>query len=380
MPRDDIRFPSSDYDGIPTQAMTILLETSRVLGCALELMDLMQSSVSSACEMTGLQTSAIYLLDGDVIHLQATVPPLPSGFPVKFLSAALAEHPHMKRCIERAVVIEVADVENEMLTQAERDVCDSRHLKAIVYVPIQTKSKVTGVLSLGTTQDESTNAIDVDTVQLSALVSHISLAISNAKLHATLKRANVNPSPIYDDALTGWADALNSRDHVTGGHSFRVEELILHLAPTLGILDSELEHVRRGVLLHDIGKMIVPDSVLLKAGPLSQEEWAVMRQHPKTARDFMSDIDFLVPAIDIPYCHHERWDGTGYPRGISGDEIPMSARIFAIVDVYDALISDRPYRKAWSKEQAITHITEGAGSHFDPAVVDIFLDTISKMS
>ena len=135
--------------------------------------------------------------------------------------------------------------------------------------------------------------------------------------------------------------------------------------------------VRRGALLHDIGKMGIPDSILLKPGPLTDEDWVIMRQHPQHAFDLLSAVSYLKPALDIPYCHHEKWDGSGYPRGLKGEQIPLAARIFAVVDVWDALLSDRPYRKAWTKAKTLKHIKAGAGSHFDPAVVEAFMNLIT---
>ena len=137
--------------------------------------------------------------------------------------------------------------------------------------------------------------------------------------------------------------------------------------------EDELLQVRRGSLLHDMGKLGVPDHILHKPGSLTDEEWAVMKKHPQLAHDMLYPIEYLRPALEIPYCHHEKWDGTGYPRGMKGDDIPVSARLFAIVDVWDALTSDRPYRSAWTKEKALAHIKEQSGKHFDPAVVDLFL-------
>ena len=133
----------------------------------------------------------------------------------------------------------------------------------------------------------------------------------------------------------------------------------------------------RGALLHDIGKMSIPDRILLKEGPLTDEEWVIMRKHTDFAFELMAPIQYLWPALDIPYCHHEKWDGSGYPRGLKGEEIPLAARIFSVVDVWDALTSNRPYRKAWTKKDAITYIRSQRGKHFDPQVVDVFLDNFS---
>ena len=177
----------------------------------------------------------------------------------------------------------------------------------------------------------------------------------------------------YDSTLKGWSNALEMREHETAGHSQRVVNTTLELARAIGIAEMDLVHIQRGALLHDIGKMGIPDSILLKPGPLNEAEWEVMRQHPLFAYRLLSIIPYLQPALDIPYSHHEKWDGTGYPRGLKGQDIPLAARIFAVVDVWDALSHDRPYRLAWTAEAVIQYIKEQSGRHFDPRVVDAFL-------
>jgi PAS domain S-box-containing protein len=177
----------------------------------------------------------------------------------------------------------------------------------------------------------------------------------------------------YDETLEGWARALDLRDNDTEDHSVRVMDLTMSLARVLGISEQDLIHVRRGALLHDIGKMGIPDAILLKPGPLTEEEWQVMRMHPVFAYDLLSGIPFLRLALDIPYCHHEKWDGSGYPRGLSGKQIPLAARIFSVVDVWDALGSDRPYRKKWAEDKIIEYIRKETGTRFDPEIVEHFL-------
>ncbi len=192
-------------------------------------------------------------------------------------------------------------------------------------------------------------------------------------LHAELTRAYDRTLNAYDATIEGWSRALDYRDHETEGHSRRVTELSLRLARALGIGEEELVHVRRGALLHDIGKMGVPDRVLLKPGPLDDDEWELMRRHPSLAREMLGPIAFLRPALDIPHCHHEKWDGTGYPQCLQEEAIPLAARLFAVVDVWDALRSNRPYRKAWERERVLDHIRGLSGTHFDPQVVQAFL-------
>jgi putative nucleotidyltransferase with HDIG domain len=177
----------------------------------------------------------------------------------------------------------------------------------------------------------------------------------------------------YEATLEGWARALDLRDRETEGHTRRVTEMAVALAASMGLDEDALLHLRRGALLHDIGKMGVPDSILHKPGPLTEAEWAVMRRHPTYAREMLVPITYLRPALDVPYRHHERWDGSGYPDGLSGEEIPLAARIFAVADVWDALCSDRPYRKAWPAERAEEYIRQRARRDFDPQVVEAFL-------
>jgi len=180
----------------------------------------------------------------------------------------------------------------------------------------------------------------------------------------------------YEATIAGWGYAVDLKDKDTGDHSQRVAELTLSIALKLGIPAEDLLHIRRGVLLHDIGKMGVPDAILFKPDKLTDDEWTIMRQHPTFAYEMLSKIAYLLPALDVPYCHHEKWDGSGYPRGLKGEEIPLSARIFAVVDVHDALISDRPYRRAWTIERVLEHIQEQSGTHFDPQVVAVFMQEV----
>jgi putative nucleotidyltransferase with HDIG domain len=205
---------------------------------------------------------------------------------------------------------------------------------------------------------------------------HATAAIENTRLFENLQSSNQELSLAYDTTLAGWAKALELRDKETHGHTNRVTDLTMELARFIGLSKADLVTIRRGVLLHDIGKMGVPDEILHKKGPLTREEWVEMRKHPQYAFDLLYPISFLRPSLDIPYSHHEWWDGTGYPQKLKGEEIPLAARIFAIVDVWDALLSDRPYRKAWSKTKAAKHLLDRAGSHFDPKLVKVFLNMV----
>ena len=195
---------------------------------------------------------------------------------------------------------------------------------------------------------------------------------------ANLERAHVELMAAYDATILGWSRAMDLRDRETEGHSQNVAEMTVQLAEAMEISDDELIHLHRGALLHDMGKLGIPDSILHKPGKLTDEEWEVMRQHPRLAYDMLNFIGYLRPALDIPYCHHEKWDGSGYPRGLKGEAIPLAARIFAIIDVWDALISDRPYRLAWKDEDALAYIQEHSGKHFEPRIVDLFFKVFEK--
>jgi putative nucleotidyltransferase with HDIG domain len=191
---------------------------------------------------------------------------------------------------------------------------------------------------------------------LKMLASQAAIAIDNVTLFDNLQQSNTEIIMAYDKTIEGWSRAMDLRDKKTEGHTQRVTELTLRVARSLEISPEEMIHIRRGCLLHDIGKIGVPDNILLKPDKLTENEWEIMRKHPKMAYEMLYPIRYLRPALDIPYCHHENWDGSGYPRGLKGEQIPLTARIFSIVDVYDALTSDRPYRKAWSKEEVFQYI------------------------
>ena len=264
----------------------------------------------------------------------------------------------------------------DLLTEAGRgsaiDPDEQGEFASYMAVPMLAKGQLQGVIELYTRAALEPN--DEWSEFLETYGDQGAIAIENSQLLRSLERSNVELQRAYDRTIEGWANALDLKDEDTAGHSKRVTDTTVRLARRLGISSDDLVHVQRGALLHDIGKMGIPDSILLKRGPLTTEEFDVMKQHPVYAYELLYPIEFLRPALDIPYCHHERWDGTGYPRGLKGEQIPLSARIFAVVDVFDALTSDRPYRAAWTEQRAKDHIREGVGSHFDPAVVAAFFE------
>lgn len=193
-----------------------------------------------------------------------------------------------------------------------------------------------------------------------------------------LQRVNIELNLAYEATVEGFARALELREGEPLGHTRQVTEIAARLAKAVGVSDGDLLHLRRGALLHDIGKLGVPESILHKSEALTEKEWKVMRTHPQIAFDLLSPIIYLHSALDIPLCHHEKWDGSGYPQGLKGNQIPLAARIFAVVDVWDALISDRPFRKAWSDEKASDYLREQVGSRFDTGIVNIFLNAEIK--
>ncbi len=241
-------------------------------------------------------------------------------------------------------------------------------------VPLIAKGQVKGVLEI---YHRSRLEPDADWKNfLETMAEQTAIAVDNAVLFEELQKMNVDLVLAYDAAIEGWSKSLDLRGHEDEGHSRRLADLTLKLATAMGVAENELVHIRRGALLHDIGTMGVPDSILSKAGPLTESEWELMRRHPLFAYEMLNSIPYLRPTLDIPYCHHERWDGSGYPRGLAGKEIPLAARIFAVTDVWNALISDRPYRQAWERETALGFMQKNSGILFDPRVVEAFLNVV----
>jgi len=267
---------------------------------------------------------------------------------------------------------DLTNTENNRLTNALNTA--GENFVAYVGSPLVAKGQVVGVLEIF---QRSPLAPDPDWFDfLTMIADQAAIAIDNAQLFENLQRSNFDLTLAYDATIEGWSRALDLRDRETEGHTQRVTNLTVKLARQMGIPDSDILHIRRGALLHDIGKMGIPDSILHKPDQLTPEEWEIMRQHTKYAYQMLTPIKYLKPALDIPRHHHEKWDGTGYPEGLKGEQIPIAARIFAVVDVWDALTSDRSYRDAWSREKVIEYIRSESGKHFDPRVVETFLSFI----
>ena len=244
-------------------------------------------------------------------------------------------------------------------------------------VPLKVRQQIIGILILRSDPDSATDGMDPELLEI--LADQVAIAVQNTRLFNSLQSVNEQISDAYDDTLRGWAYALELRDDETREHTDRVTEMSVRLGIEMGLSDEALVNLRRGALLHDIGKLGVPDRILMKEGELTEEEWLIMRRHPEFAERMLSSIRYLQPALEIPRCHHEKWDGTGYPLGLKGEDIPLSARIFAVADVWDALRSRRPYRiKPWTEAEAIEYIETQSGKHFDPHVVEVFLELLKK--
>jgi PAS domain S-box-containing protein/putative nucleotidyltransferase with HDIG domain len=238
-------------------------------------------------------------------------------------------------------------------------------------LPLLARGQSKGVLQFFLRQ---VHALDNDwQTFLQSLALQTAIGIDHVEMLENLKRTNRELASAYDETIKGWAQALELRDKETRGHAERVTDLTVRLASAMGMTGESLDHIRRGAFLHDIGKMAIPDSILGKTGPLTNDDWITMRQHPTIGYRMLSNIEYLKPALDVVYCHHEKWDGTGYPRALKGDEIPLSARIFAVVDVWDALTNNRPYRLAWPDAEVVNYLQKESGRQFDPRIVSVFL-------
>jgi HD-GYP domain-containing protein (c-di-GMP phosphodiesterase class II) len=296
---------------------------------------------------------------------------------LRFTHLRLGESYAGRAALEQTIV-HVPDLEETPGGLSQAALLGSEGFRTYYAVPLVAKGHVKGVLEIF-----HRKVLEPDPEWeefLESLAAQAAIAIDNTQLFRDSQRANLELSLAYDATLEGWAKALELRDKETEGHSQRVTEMTVRLGRAVGLQDEELVHLRRGALLHDIGKMGIPDSILLKPGPLTETEWEVMRKHPVYAYEMLSPIKYLKPALEIPYAHHEKWDGSGYPQGLKGNNIPLAARAFAIVDVWDALSSDRPYREAWSQEKVCAYLQEQSGKHFDPEIVQAFLDLLDRLA
>jgi PAS domain S-box-containing protein len=241
-------------------------------------------------------------------------------------------------------------------------------------IPLVAKGQIKGILEVF---HRSILKPDIEWMEfLESLAGQAAIAVDNSQIYENMRRINLNLSLAYEETIESWASALDLRDKETPGHTQYLADLTTELCKAMAMNEKEITHARRGALLHDVGKIIIPDEILFKPGPLSNEEWDIIRKHPEYAYEILSSIEYLSPALEIPYNHHERWNGSGYPRGLKERQIPLSARIFSVIDVWDALTSPRPFRAAWLEEDASKYIEQEAGKLFDPEVVKHFFKII----
>jgi putative nucleotidyltransferase with HDIG domain len=343
--------------------MERLMEINIMLNSTLELDQVLDLIIAKAVEMLDCEAGSILLCSKEKDCLQFSASTSANSKTLTEILIPLTDS-LAGTIFTRNTPLVVNDVSHDIRHNASVAAQINFRTRSLLGVPMRIQDRVIGVLeALNKKQGGFT---EEDVKILTAIASPAAVAIENAQLVKALQDA-------YESTLEGWAAALDLRDKETEGHSQRVTVLTVRLAEQMGVSKEFLIHVRQGALLHDIGKMAVPDDILHKKGPLTEQEKAVMRQHPVNAYNMLYPIAYLRSALDIPFCHHEKWDGTGYPRGLKGEEIPLAARIFTVIDVWDALRSDRPYRKAWAAQETLAYIQEQAGKSLDPNVVRHFV-------
>src|SRR3989339_167537 len=352
------------------QRLTTLHTMDQAIISSLDLHVILNIFLEQVTTKLGVDAANILLLNPQTQKLECAAS---HGFrpeTVASLSVHGGKHHASRAMLERRIIYvsKMSDIKNSPqfaeLLEGE---------KFIVYygVPLITKGQVKGVLEIFHRSPLNPDQEWFDFLE--AIGALAAIAIDNASLFEGMQRTQEELMLAYDVTIEGWSRALDLRDKETEGHSQRVTEMTLELARAFCVKEDELPHIRRGALLHDIGKMAIPDNILLKPGPLTEEEGTIMRKHPEYAYQLLSPITYLRRALDIPYCHHERWDGSGYPQGLKGEQIPLAARIFAAVDIYDALSFARPYRPAWQEDKVIKYIKSLSGILLDPRVVELFL-------
>lgn len=352
-----------------------LRSIDRTISSSLDINVTLNILLEHSLSQLGVDAACILLLEpsSKTLHFKAE----------KGLQTSVLQHTHLligKGYAGKAVIsnkpVHIPDLNSEPGEFKGTRILADEHFVFYYALPLNFKGKIQGVLELF---HRSPKKITQDWKNFAeTMAGQAAIAIDNAEMFEDLQSANLELSRAYDSTLEGWARALEMRDHETEEHSKRVVKLTLLLAQELGIPENQMIHIRRGALLHDIGKIAVPDHILLKPGKLTEVEWEEIRSHPQYAREMLSPISYLKEALDIPLYHHERWDGSGYPEALKETQIPYPARIFAVVDVWDALRRDRPYRKAWPEKKALKYIKENSGVLFDPQVVEVFLNIIAN--
>jgi PAS domain S-box-containing protein len=355
--------------------LTVLRDIDSAISSSFDLRVTLNLLIGYAAKELGTDAAAILLYNSDLKSLSLYTN---TGFSRKhnFPSSHIRIGEGLAgRVILKRKVVHVANL-NNLTEYSPGEYIKEENFNSYFGIPLIAKGQIKGVLELYTRTEYYP---DTDWLNfLHTLAGQAAIAIDNVQMFKNLQRSNQELILAYDTTLAGWGRALELRDKETRGHTDRVGELTLELARRIGVEGQDLTNIMRGTLLHDIGKMGIPDEILHKPGTLTEEEWQIMRQHPQYAHDLIYPIPYLRPALDIPYAHHERWDGSGYPRGLKGEEIPLAARIFAVVDIWDALLNERVYRKAWPEGKVIDYLKNAAGIELDPDVVEIFLEMIQE--
>ncbi|MBI9096688.1 MAG: PAS domain S-box protein [Sphaerochaeta sp.] len=362
---------SKQYEFLKTlfhidQAITARDHISKTLGYILDQINLQLGADASSVLLFNADTQSLEYAEGKgfkSLEIQRTCIPLGVGLVGK---AALEKTANS-----------ICNLQDPKTGYSRKEMAMAEGFNWYHVEPLLVKDKVNGVLEVFF--KENIKPDDNRYSLIKTIAQQIAIAIDNSTLFTDLEKSNQKLIMSYESTIEGWSRALDLRDKDTENHSFRVTEMTMRLCGLSGMSKDELINVRRGALLHDIGKMGIPDSILFKKEKLSDSDWEAIRKHPQFAYDLLYPIEYLRPALDIPYCHHEKWDGSGYPRGLKEKEIPLAARLFAVVDVWDALLSDRPYRKGWPRAKVVEEIKRLSGSHFDPEAVKLFISVIDEM-
>ena len=354
------------------ERLTALRKIDQAISSSFDLRVTLEILISQVTSQLQVDAADVLLLEPDNNSLTFAAG---KGFRTRAVESARLQVSEIQAAKERRL-IQVASLKHKPDVRLLTPAGNSEGFETYLAAPLLVKGRLKGVLEVfhRTPLHPYEEWLDF----FNTLAGQAAIAVETATLFDNLERSNHELSQAYDATIEGWSRALDLRDKETEGHTQRVTEMTIRLARAFGLPEEEILHIRRGALLHDIGKMGVPDHILLKSGELTEEEWAQMRTHPEYAYNLLKPIAFLRPALDIPLCHHEKRDGSGYPRGLKGQEIPLAARLFMVVDVWDALRSDRPYRLAWTREKALDYIRSLSGTHFDPKVVDAFLEIIKE--
>lgn len=352
------------------QRLTTLHAIDVAISNNLDLQVTLDTFLKHATEQLHVDAAAVLLLKPYLNTLEYTAGHGFRELGISQLKLKLGEDYAGQAALERRLV-SIPNLKEAERPFSKAHLTDDEGFVSYYGMPLTAKGQVKGVLEVFQRAPFVPSPEWLDFLEI--LAGRAAIAIDNAQLFEGLQRSNTDLADAYETTIEGWSRALDLRDKETEGHTLRVTETTMRLAHAAGMSDDELVHIKYGTLLHDIGKLGVPDHILFKPDKLTEEEWVVMRKHPTYAYELLSPIEYLRLALDIPYCHHEKWDGTGYPRGLKGEQIPLSARLFAVVDVWDALTNERPYREAWSQERAAQHILEQAGKHFDSKAVELFL-------